>query len=261
MLDIVYRSCDHSEVHPERGPRFIDVDKKTLIKKCFTSLIDSIAIAKEKDIMLWILDDHSSEETLEFFHSQCTKRNISYHVVNLEESGFNYSALKQFEFCRDKGRKWVYSVEDDYLHFPEAIDILVQQANEFEKNFGVNFTIRPDDDQFTYSSNTKYSNSPCRLMIGLDRHWRTLYNTHNTLFTHVDIIKEYWELFASLAKFFRRTNVNEDGTINTIWTDGVSKPGPVLLLSPIPTLTIHVSQGNEPSTVNYKKLWESIEYE
>lgn len=261
MLDIVYRSCDHSNVHPERGPRFIDVDKLTLIKKCFISLVNSIQLADEKDIILWILDDHSSENTLQFFSSECIKRNISYNIYRLEEQGYNYSALRQFEYCRDKGRQWVYSVEDDYLHFPEAIDVLVKIAKQLDQKYGANFAIRPDDDTFTYSENTKYHHSPSRLFLGVDRHWRTLYNTHNTIFTHVDIIKEYWELFASLAKFFKRTSVNEEGTINTIWTDGVSKPGPVLLISPIETLAIHISQGNEPTTVDYKKLWNSITYD
>lgn len=262
MLDIVYRSCDHTEVHPERGSRFIDIDKKTLIKKCFISLLNSIENSEEKDIILWILDDHSSKEIIDFFETQCTDRNIQHYIVKLKESGYNYSALKQFEFCRDKGRRWVYSVEDDYLHFPKSIDMLIKHAELFyEKYGGYNFAIRPDDDPFTYSENTIYSKSPCRIFLGIDRHWRTLYNTHHTLFTSVNIFKDYWELFASLAKFFRKTTVNEDGTINTIWTDGVSKNGPVLLLSPIPTLAIHISHGNQPLTIDYLKLWNSIKYE
>ena len=96
------------------------------------------------------------------------------------------------------------------------------------------------------------------MLLGKDRHWRTLHNTHNTIFTHVDVFKDYWELFSSLAKFFRKTTVCEDGTINTIWSDGVTKDGPVPLFSPIPTLAIHISQGNEPTHLEYKKLWDSI---
>jgi hypothetical protein len=262
MLDIVLRTCDHTDVHPERGKRFIACDKTVLVKKCFISLVDSIAAASHLcDIKLWILDDHSSNETLEFFIDQCNSRKIAFQLESLEQKGYNYSALRQFELCREKGRKWVYSVEDDYLHFPNAIEILLKFSDQLINKYGPSFTLRPDDDPFTYSENTQYSNAPCRLFLGIDRHWRTLYNSHNTFFTHVSIIDTYWEIFASLAKFFRVTTVNEDGTINTIWSNGVSKSGPVLLLSPIPSLAIHISQGNEPTTIDYKKLWDSLEYD
>jgi len=258
MLDVVLRTCDHTSVHPERGDRFIACDKTTLIKKCFNSLIESISIAKH-DIRLWVVDDNSSSELLSYMSKRCDDFNVTYKILQCEETGFNYSALKQFEVCRDKGRKWIYSVEDDYLHYPEAIKTMIDQAETFTQTFGIPVAIRPDDDIFTYSSNTAYSKKPCRVLLGKDRHWRTLHNTHNTIFTHVDVVSDYWELFSALAKFFRKTTVCEDGTINTIWSDGVTKDGPVPLLSPIPTLAIHISQGNEPTHLQYKKLWDSID--
>ena len=258
MLDVVLRTCDHTSVHPERGDRFIVCDKTTLIKKCFNSLIKSIFLA-QYDTRLWIVDDNSSPELLSYIGTKCDELSIKYEIIQCKETGFNYSALKQFEICRDKGRKWVYSVEDDYLHYPEAIKCMVEQAETFTQTFGSPIAIRPDDDVFTYSSNTTYSKKPCRVLLGKDRHWRTLHNTHNTIFTHVDVIKDYWELFSALAKFFRKTTVCEDGTINTIWSDGVTRDGPIPLLSPLPTLAIHISQGNEPKHLEYKKLWDSID--
>lgn len=259
MLDIVLRTCDHTDVHPERGSRFIETDKATLIKKCFVSLINSINLAKENfEIKLWILDDHSETSLLNFISNTCKRKDIDYEIISLQKKGYNNSAFRQFSYCKEIGRKWVYSVEDDYLHFPEAINILLAEAESFSINFGTLIAIRPDDDLFTYSSNANYSKYPCRLFLGKDRHWRTLHNTHNTIFTHVDVFKEYWELFAALATQFRKTSVNEDGTINTIWSDGVNKPGPVPLISPIPSLAIHISQNNEPFWIDYKKLWDSI---
>jgi len=258
MLDIVYRSCEKNIVHPERGERFIKVDKTTLIKKCFMSLVNSIVLAKDIDIKLWILDDHSSKELHFFFKEVCEKNNIIYHIEHLKVEGFNYSAYKQFEFCKDKGRDWVYCVEDDYLHFPEAISEMYNQANKFREDFKQIIAIRADDDIFTYSPNTSYANKPYRILMGLNRHWRTLHTCHHTVFTSVNVFKNYWELFASLAKFFKNTRVSEDGTINVLWNDGATTEGPVILFSPIPTLTLHISQNNEPHFVNWKKLWNEI---
>ena len=257
MLDIVFRSCEFVDVHPERGKRFLDVSKTILIKKCFISLVDSISLAN-LDVNLFVVDDHSSDSLLNFF-TKVSKDKVNTEIISCELKGYNYSAHRQFELCKIKGRKWVYSVEDDYLHFPNAIKILYDEAESFSNLFGTTVAIRPDDDLFTYSMNTSYSKKPCRLFLGKDRHWRTLHTTHNTLFTHVDVFNMYWDLFSSLAKFYKITTVNEDGTINTIWSDGVTKDGPVPLISPIPSLAIHVSQNNAPYWLDYNKLWESID--
>lgn len=258
MLDIFLRTCDQTEVHPERGARYINCDKTTLIKKCFISLVDSIKYANNPSIKLWILDDHSSSNLIDFLNTTSINFKIEYEIIELKETGFNYSALTQFKYCRDKGREWVYSVEDDYLHEKDAIGCMLRQAILFREIFNRNIAIRPDDDAFTYSSNTDYSKSPCLVFQGVERSWRTLYNTHNTFLTHVNVFNEYWELFASLAKFFRKTTVNEDGTINTIWSNGVNKNGPVPLFSPLPTLAYHISQGNKPPFGNHELLWNSI---
>jgi len=252
-LDIVLRTCDRVDVHPERGPRFIDVEKPLLIKKCLVSLLESIKQANDlADIKLTVVDDNSSKETIDYIESKLVENQIDYNIINCEEEGYNYSAVKQFEVCRDFGRQWVYSVEDDYLHFPEAIRQFLIMSEKLVNITGSYVAIRPDDDVFTYASNNPHFRKPCVVLLGEDRHWRTLHNTHNTLFTHVDVFKNYWELFVSLGKFFRVLSINEDKSINMIWEQ-------VPLFSPIPTLAIHISQNNEPQFVNYKYLWDSVE--
>jgi len=252
-LDIVLRTCDRVDVHPERGPRFIDVEKTLLIKKCFVSLINSINLAKDiVNIKLNVVDDNSSKETIDYIKCKLEENQIDYNIIICEEEGYNYSAVKQFEVCREIGRQWVYSVEDDYLHFPEAIRQFLIMSEKLVNITGSYVAIRPDDDLFTYASNNPHFRKPCVVLLGEDRHWRTLHNTHNTLFTHVDVFKNYWELFASLGKFFRVLSINEDKSINMIWEQ-------VPLFSPIPTLAIHISQNNEPPFVDYQTLWESIE--
>lgn len=253
-LTIVLRTCDRCDVHPERGPRFINVEKSVIIKKCLTSLLNSITRAKHlADIKLHVIDDNSSPETVEYIKKAISLSNIDFVFDNCEELGYNHSAMKQFESCLLNGKEWVYCVEDDYLHFPEAIEQMLKMSERFVNITGSMIAIRPDDDVFTYSTNNPHSRRRSVILLGEDRHWRTLYNTHNTVFTHVSVFKEYWELFASLAKFFRKLPINEDKTINMIWEEKIP------LFSPIPTLTIHISQNNEPPFVDYKTLWNSLE--
>lgn len=260
MLDVVLRTCDHTAVHPERGARFIDADKTTLIKKCFVSLVNSISLAKDlSSIKLWILDDNSSKDLLDYFKKDCDDKQINLELISLEETGFNYSATKQFEYCKDIGSKWVYSVEDDYLHFPLAIRNMLIMGERFKEITSSLVALKPDDDPFSYAHNYQASKKPCRVFLGNDRHWRSLSNTHNTLFTDVEVFRRYWELFASLSKFYKQIRIDEDATINRLWTDGVMTEGPIPLFSPIPSLAIHISQGNEPHFINYKKLWDSVD--
>jgi len=259
VLDVVLRTCDNSSVHPERGARFINVDKPTLIKKCFISLVNSISLAKTFcNIKLWVLDDHSCNDMLLFFKNLCCNKNIEFEIISLTESGFNYSAFMQFDYCKNIGRKWVYSVEDDYLHYPEAITNMLIMGERFKTLTNSFVAIKPDDDPFSYAHNFEGSKKPCRVFLGNDRHWRTANNTHNTLFTDVEVFKQYWDLFASLSKFYKQIRIDEDATINRLWNDGVTTEGPIPLFSPIPSLAVHVSQGNEPNFLNYKKLWNSI---
>lgn len=251
-LTVVLRTCDRADVHAERGARFIDCPKPLLIKKCLVSLLESINKANHlAEISLYVLDDNSSKETVDDIKVTIEKYGRNYLFETCEETGYNGSALRQFEICKIRGLEWVYCVEDDYLHYPNCIEQLLIMGKRFKQITGSNVAIRPDDDLFTYSTNNPHSRKPSMLLLGDDRHWRTLRSTHNTLFTHVDIFIEYWYLFASLAKYFKKLDVNEDKTINLIWDV-------VPLFSPIPGLAMHISQNNPPPFADYNTLWESL---
>lgn len=252
-LLVVLRTCDSADVHPERGPRFIDVPKQLLMRKCLVSLLESIKRAQHlADIELYVLDDNSTPETVDYIKQTVEKYGIKYTLETCKDRGYNGSAFRQFEICRDEAMDWVYCVEDDYLHFPEAIEQMLTGLSKFVSVTGSMVAIRPDDDVFVYAPNNHHSRKSCMVLLGDDRHWRTLTSTHNTLLTHVQVFREYWHLFASLAKYFKKLSINEDATINLIWEV-------VPLFSPMPGLAMHVSQNNEPRFLDYKSLWESIE--
>lgn len=252
-LTVVLRTCDHTTVHPERGPRFIDCSKPVLIKKCLVSLLDSITLAKDfVDVHLYVIDDKSTGDTVEYIKQKIEDYKIKYTFETCINSGYNASALRQFEICKEANTDWVYSVEDDYLHFPNCIEQLIKMGERFKSITGSSIVIRPDDDLFVYSQNNPHSRKPSIVLLGDDRHWRTLYSTHNTLFTTPLTFRDYWYLFASLASYFKQINIDEDKSINLIWER-------VPLFSPIPGLAVHISQNNEPPFTDYKSLWESIQ--
>lgn len=252
-LTVVLRTCDHTDVHPERGTRFIDCSKELLIKKCLISLLNAINNAKHlATIELYWLDDNSTNNTVEYIKSTIEKYNVNYIYENCKNPGYNNSAYRQFELCISQSQQWVYCVEDDYLHFPNTIEQMLIMSERFQSITGDHIAIRPDDDLFVYSPNNIHSRKPSIILLGDDRHWRTLHCTHNTIFTHKDVFEQYHHLFYSLAKYYKNLSINEDKTINMIWER-------VPLFSPIPGLAIHISQNNLPPFLDYNTLWESLE--
>ena len=249
-LSVILRTCDSNEIHPERGPRYINVEKSLLVKKCVKSLINSIKQSKSvEEINLKILDDNSSVETLEYLID--ISKGLDVTLLSCSEKGYNYSALKQFELCAAEKSGLVYCVEDDYLHFPNAIEQMFKMYMRFEELTGSVVAIRPDDDIFNYSSNNRHSRDYSLIFLGEDRYWRTSYSSHATLLTHASVFHNYWELFASLGKFYKKLSIDEDRSINMIWEK-------VPLFSPMPGLAMHVSQNNEPPFVDYKALWNGL---
>lgn len=260
-LDVILRTCDNHSIHENRsstGKRIIPSDKPTLIKKCFVSLCNSISNTKNVDTRLWIYDDHSSEETKQYLKNICKEKNISFVLHELEEKGPNNSAIKQFEACRDYGREWTYCVEDDFLHYPNAISEFISMGYKFQQLAQRPIAIRPDDDPFSYARNTAFSSLPSLIFLGNDRHWKTTQHTTNTVFTDASVFRDYFEMFLVLAKYFGKLAIMENETINKLWSDGVTTHGPVPLFSPIPSLAMHISYDNEPPYTDFMALWNSI---
>ena len=119
-LDIILRTCDATNVHTDWRVRYHGIEKAELIVGCLTSLINSINNANGIDINLTVLDDHSSASTVQKIEELLSKVKNS-KFVRLEDCGYNNSAHQQWILCRDSSANLVYSVEDDYLHYPTAI--------------------------------------------------------------------------------------------------------------------------------------------
>ncbi len=110
MYRIILRTCD--KVHSlHNAPRPFDLDKRSLIKLCFRSLVKSL---EGFDHTIHIIADDISSELRSFFEQfPVTFANGTFgndaSIVAAFEQAFSYD-----------DSDWVYLVEDDYLHTPEA---------------------------------------------------------------------------------------------------------------------------------------------
>jgi len=242
-IHIILRTHDGQNVHNDWRIRYCNLPKCELIMGCYRSLLKSIEYAvKNRDwsIKLTVLDDHSSQRLINFISQETTLNN--YELVQLDEHGYNYSALKQFELCRDSDYDLVYSVEDDYLHCETAILEMIDSYTIFKNRIpNSTIVIYPFDTPEEYNPPTEKD----FIVHGSHRHWRTGKYTTNVMMSTPEVFNQHWSLFEVLAKEYNGDYLTplKEGQIryteeNTIWN--IWKQNHAIRFNPIPSLALHM---------------------
>jgi hypothetical protein len=226
--------------------------KNELIKGCVKSLIKSCKLIA--GIKLTVMDDHSSQDTVDWMNTTLTESGLLYEFIPLQEYGYNHSALKQFERCRDSDYNLVYSVEDDYLHAPTALQEMLDSYNIFLDRLKKPVVIYPFDNPEEYNPPTDSS----FIVHGSNRHWRTGIYTTNVMLTTPQLFKDHWQLFEILAiKYngdYLNPRVEHYEESNTIWN--IWKNGHAIRFNPISSLALHM-QFNEQLDpyIDWRQWW------
>lgn len=262
MVEVVLRTCTHSNVFNNtqgdvQWKRYVPFDKTQIVLGCLASLFTAIQkLNTECSVSTTVLDDGSDDESLFQIRQLAEKKGIQINLEPLGGIGFNKSALVQFDRCRKSSSKYVYSVEDDYLHTPDSLLAMYLDIQHFEKQTQYqHVALHPFDDPFTYYHTDKMSNS--KIVLGKNRHWRTNTFSTNTLFTKPDVFINHWAPFEKLANEYGNGTTNEHTTINLLWNNGIDRLGPVFLFTPLPSLALHLSYNNEPPFIDWRQWWEA----
>lgn len=258
-LHIVIRTHDGKNIHEDK-PRYIPVSKTELVIGCVSSLVNSANQVSNHSIHFIILDDHSTEELINSLKNVFSLSIHSWKLIHLEDIGFNHSALKQFECCKNSTADLIYSVEDDYLHSPSAIIEMIDTYINLKKKYDLNeVCIFPYDTPQEYDFNLKEKFLITREKL---RHWKSSTWTTQTFMTSPKVLQDYWEHFETLAKGFKvisrdlKGKINdkkiiwEDTTIGNVWRDHVP------VFHPIPSLALHVQFEKERDPyINHLEWW------
>jgi glycosyltransferase involved in cell wall biosynthesis len=153
----------------------------------------------------------------------------------------------------------VYVVEDDYLHFPGAIQEMVETWNYLSNVTGLEIGIFPQDfNQLHYHPNNQFNDTYCRpghVVPTKHRYYRSVWFTQESFMIQSKIFKKYKENFDSLMTIGDEEHLWEGNTISKVW----SKPG-FLMFMPLGSLVVHMSNKNDiPFYVTKDdviKLWE-----
>lgn len=245
-LSIFLRSHDGGNFHGKE--RFLYKSKREITLASLLSLVRSInCFSKLKETSLTIIDDHSSEETINEMKKILIDCNCENEIINLKETGNSASLKTTYELAMNNGANLIYFVEDDHLHKETAIEFMTNAWEEFTKKIpNGQAVIAPYDDPIDYMSDRI---SPSRIVVSRDCHWRQNFHTTCTMFISKWILLHFWDKFMSVTNY-GINGINEENTINLIY----KKEG-ICLFTPIPALAIHLQ--DQPNL--YKDCYELIE--
>jgi hypothetical protein len=255
-LHIVLRTHDGRNIHGD-NPRYINIPKKDLIIGCVSSLINSSNLVKDHRIHFTILDDHSSDEFLNFLRNIFKYSNHSWEIISLTKRGFNHSGYMQFKTCRDSDADLVYSVEDDYLHCSESIFEMIETFIYLKSYYHLKkeLCIYPFDNKEDYEYGYVI---PGRVFRTPTRHWKEGIWTTFTMMTTPKVFCDYWDIFKKLALQYKpvalgenpENLVDEGNTISNIWKNDVIR------VNPIPSLSIHIQfEEQRDPHINHLNWW------
>ena len=237
QLDIILRTHDQKSVHY----RSIEYAKKDITQTCANSLYKAIDGIDEVNLIT--VDDHSSAETVSMLRN----------VTHLEGTGNNASLAKVFELAADSKADLVYIVEDDYLHYPNAIEEMLLTYVKFSekmqtKDICLNLVDCPANyhaDSY-HGGGTGRDGSVARIVGGVNYPWRTIEHTGGTFCTTPNVINKYWGAFDDLAQHWPK--VTENDSWNKLWEEYV------ITFSPLQPLAYHLAEIHP--FYPHDQLWE-----
>lgn len=256
-LNVVLRTCDRVSLQEDRM-----VSKEECIKRCFRSLVTSLQ-RSGADFKLHVIDDASSLET-RFALTEIAPRASYDWLPERDQSGLNnkqksrHSVKVAYDYIDTlPADELVYIVEDDHLHFPDTIALMLDAWTYFSQYLdGVHVGIWPQDFRQMYAHPSNQFNdtyvTPCHVFPGPDRYYRTVWYTHEAFMVPVQVIRQYRDIFAELLKIGGEPHIWEGNTINQVW----AKPD-VAMLMPLGTLILHLGSDHDISFYSdWRDLWE-----
>jgi len=244
---VILRTCDR--VNAVSGHPRIN-EKSEVIRRCFNSLLSNIRF-KEFKTELIIVDDHSSEETVHFLKENAP---TGAKFVSLTKDTGNGASLAACYQIADSlpDDVLIFFLEDDYLLCPEALSEMVDIHNEVGPSIRQDEVVtHPVDYPDRYSPDKLYSSY---IVLGRHRHWRTVGHTTGTLMISSKAFKAFRNAFGMFTQYGTVPGVNEDNTINTIYSK-------IPCFSPMPSLGHHYQYESTMSPyLSYEELWDNNEY-
>lgn len=262
-LLIILRTNTNVDIWDQSKKRLFECPKIEYTTRSLYSLIKSIKFLKEKipeiELKLIILDDHSNVENIEKI-KKISKLEKSSEIISLNHEGYKSliaeqksletfsnmaSLLNAFEIGKNQGDDLVFFMEDDYLHFETMLEEMISSFQRISSQLNKDIFMSPSDYPYLYTNNVKTN-----VLIGNNRHWRTIDTTLGTFLTSKKMINQYWDNF-------RKTCEDRHHPFEKYLNEIYKKE---ICISPLKSLSLHMANVNSSyglsPFIDYKELWE-----
>ena len=261
-LLIVLRMNTVVEIWDQKKKRLFEQPKIEYSIRSINSLIKAITVCRNKypviKIKTIIVDDQSKKDNLDKIRKLIQDQNIEINPLDHEkyksiikkqektETFSNLASLLQsFEIGKNQSDDLIFFIEDDYIHSETMLDEMISSYERLASQVKKDIIMCPADYPYLYMNDEKTN-----ILIGSNRHWRTINKTLCTFMLSKNLLSKYWENFYKTC--LDRHDPFEK-YINEIYENEVC-------ISPIISLSLHLTNINSSyglsPFLDYKKLWE-----
>lgn len=230
-MHIYFRACEKQQTI-SNVTRFQNISKTEIIKRCWSSIQASV----DKTDTIIIIYDTVSDSTLDWLLT--TSKTNKVHSIQVGDHSWDYhlhtvTLLDTLhEYIKQFPDELHYIVEDDYLHTPDAIRVMQNTLKHWE-HFAVSYDY-PD----RYTMNPQ----PAMVMLGVDRHWRTIESSTMTIVAKGST----WLKVIDAVKTIGPTSNDQ------IFTQ-IYKQEPCI--SPLPGVSSHMTDYHLTPLVDWAQIW------
>ena len=261
-LLIVLRMNTVVEIWDQKKKRLFEQPKIEYSIRSINSLIKAITVCRNKypviKIKTIIVDDQSKKDNLDKIRKLIQDQNIEIipldhekykSIIKKQEKTETFSnlasLLQSFEIGKNQSDDLIFFIEDDYIHAETMLDEMISSYERIASQVKKDIIMCPADYPYLYMNDEKTN-----ILIGSNRHWRTINKTLCTFMLSKNLLNKYWENFYKTC--LDRHDPFEK-YINEIYENEVC-------ISPIKSLSLHLTNVNSSyglsPFLDYKKLWE-----
>ena len=261
-LLIVLRMNTVVEIWDQKKKRLFEQPKIEYSIRSINSLIKAITVCRNKypviKIKTIIVDDQSKKDNLDKIRKLIQDQNIEIipldhekykSIIKKQEKTETFSnlasLLQSFEIGKNQSDDLIFFIEDDYIHSETMLDEMISSYERIASQVKKDIIMCPADYPYLYMNDEKTN-----ILIGSNRHWRTINKTLCTFMLSKNLLNKYWENFYKTC--LDRHDPFEK-YINEIYENEIC-------ISPIKSLSLHLTNINSSyglsPFLDYKKMWE-----
>ena len=237
-MHIYYRVCEKQQTL-SGVPRWNNMNKLEMIKKCWLSLQQSIDSEKDEII---IVEDECSDEMLDYLvaHSKAKITNI-HHVAPHTDDSSHF--VEVADIIDEKTKLFLNEIHfmcnDDFLFLSNALIIMKSVFEEGWDGFVIPYDY---PDRYTLDKTRL-----CELYLSSYTHWRTIPACTSITSARGRIWQQHMQPFKRNAYF------NDDSWTWEAYSFAKSKG-----ICPIPGVATHLTRGCMTPLINWEKVWNDI---